>query len=479
MRTVRGWFEETVGGLPKTFWYLWTGTLINRLGSFVLILLAMYLTKERGFSESQAGLALGAWGVGGAAGTMLGGTLADRWGRRPTLLTAHLGAAVFMLALGFARELPLIIATALLLGFFAEGTRPAFGAMMIDVVPEKDRLRAFSLNYWAINLGFACAALLAGLAAKFDYLLVFSVDAASILLTALIIFVKVREPRRAAATTATTRSGTTKKSTGSVLTALKDRAFLSFVLLNFLIAMVFLQHISMLPIAMSDDGLSPSTFGSVIALNGVLIVSGQLFIPRLIKNRRRAHVLAAAAVVTGIGYGSTAFADTAWLYAGTVLIWTLGEMLSSPSNSSLVAELSPADMRGRYQGVFSLSWQGASALAPVLGGLVRQHLGNSALWLGCAGVAGFAALCYLVFGPVWERRATALRPVTAPDPVRSEPDPVRSEPDPVRSEPDPVLSAAAPVLSAADPARPEPATPARPAAENEEQKPPKGLATIQ
>lgn len=382
MRTVQGWLAETFGGLPKTFWYLWTGTLINRLGSFVLILLAMYLTKERGFSESQAGLALGAWGVGGAVGTMLGGVLADRWGRRPTLLTAHLGAAVLMVALGFARDLPMVIAAALLLGFFAEGTRPAFSAMMIDVVPEKDRLRAFSLNYWAINVGFACAALLAGLAAKADYLLVFTIDAATILITALIIFVKVREPRRAAATATATKSGT--KSSGNMLTPLRDRAFVSFMLLNFLIAMVFLQHISMLPIAMSDDGLSPTTFGSVIALNGVLIVLGQLFIPRLIKDRGRPQVLALAAVITGLGFGLTAFAGSAWLYAGTVLIWTMGEMLSSPSNSSLVAELSPAALRGRYQGVFSLSWQGASAFAPVLGGLTREHLGNSALWLGCA-----------------------------------------------------------------------------------------------
>ncbi|MGW0431380.1 MDR family MFS transporter [Micromonospora sp. NPDC003197] len=410
MRTVRGWLTETAGGLPRTFWYLWTGTLINRLGSFVLILLAMYLTKERGFSESQAGLALGAWGVGGAFGTMLGGVLADRWGRRPTLLAAHLGAAVLMLALGFARDLPLVIAAALLLGFFAEGSRPAFGAMMIDVVPEKDRLRAFSLNYWAINLGFACAAILAGIAAKADYLLVFTVDAASILLTAIIIFVKVREPRRATATT-TNKSGT--KSSGSMLTPLRDRAFLSFVLLNFLIAMVFLQHISMLPIAMGDDGLSPSTFGSVIALNGILIVLGQLFIPRLIKGRGRPQVLALAAVITGLGFGLTAFAGSAWLYAGTVLIWTMGEMLSSPSNSSLVAELSPATLRGRYQGVFSLSWQGASAVAPVLGGLAREHLGNSALWLGCAVVAGIAAVCYLSFGQIWERRAAVLRTVAA------------------------------------------------------------------
>ncbi|MBO4208070.1 MDR family MFS transporter [Micromonospora echinofusca] len=415
MRTVRGWFRETTGGLPSTFWYLWVGTLINRLGSFVLIFLAIYLTTERGFSAFQAGLVLGAWGVGGAVGTMAGGVLADRWGRRPTLLTAHLGAATMMVALGLAHELRTVLGAALLLGLFAEAARPAFGAMVIDVVPARDRLRAFSLNYWAINLGFACAALLAGLAAEAGYLLLFVVDAATTLVTAVVVFVKVGETRTAVVAHPTTATGTRP---GGLGTALRDRVFLVFVLLNLFNALIFLQHISMLPIAMGADGLPPASYGSVIALNGVLIVAGQLFVPRLIRGRSRSHVLALASAIVGIGFGLTAFADAAWFYAVTVLIWTLGEMLNSPSNSSLIAELSPADLRGRYQSVFSLSWQIAGASAPILGGLVRERLGDPVLWLGCAALGLLVAGAHLASGPARERRAATLRlattPVTAP-----------------------------------------------------------------
>ncbi|MGS2613252.1 MDR family MFS transporter [Micromonospora sp. LZ34] len=412
MRTVRGWLRDTTGGLPARFWYLWTGTLINRLGSFVLVFLAIYLTQERGFSASQAGLVIGLWGVGGAVGTTVGGTLTDRWGRRPTLLTAHLGAATMMLGLGFARDLWAVALGALLLGTFAEAARPAFGAMMIDVVPAKDRLRAFSLNYWAINLGFACAAVLAGLAAQAGYLLLFVVDAVTTLVTALIIFIKVGETRTAV--TAPPAPGRDGAPAGALRTILTDRVYLGFVALNLLAALVFLQHISMLPIAMGDSGLTPATYGSVIALNGVLIVVGQLFVPRLIRGRSRSHVLALASVVMGVGFGLTAFADAAWFYGLTVLIWTLGEMLNSPSNATLIAELSPAELRGRYQGVFSLSWQVAGAVAPVLGGLVREQAGNEALWLGCAAIGGVAAVAHLVSGPARERRAAALRVATEP-----------------------------------------------------------------
>ncbi|WP_179802011.1 MDR family MFS transporter [Micromonospora purpureochromogenes] len=411
MRTVRSWFRDTTGGLPRTFWYLWTGTLINRLGSFVLVFLAIYLTQERGFSPTQAGLVLGLWGVGGAVGTTVGGTLTDRWGRRPTLLTAHLGAATMMLALGFARPLWAVATGALLLGMFAEAARPAFGAMMIDVVPEKDRLRAFSLNYWAINLGFACAAVLAGFAAQAGYLLLFVVDAATTVVTALIIFTRVKETRRVSAAPA--RPGGAAP-VGALRTIATDRVFLGFVALNLFAALVFLQHISMLPIAMGDSGLSPATYGSVIALNGVLIVVGQLFVPRLIRGRSRSHVLALASLVMGVGFGLTAFADVAWFYGLTVLIWTLGEMLNSPSNATLIAELSPDRLRGRYQGVFSLSWQIAGAVAPILGGLVRERAGNTELWLGCAAIGALMAVAHLVSGPARERRAAQLRPATQP-----------------------------------------------------------------
>ena len=79
---LRGWFRPAAGGLPRTFWFLWTGTLINRLGSFVVIFLAIYLTDARGFSASRAGLVIGLYGVGGAprGSTATGET--DEAGRR-------------------------------------------------------------------------------------------------------------------------------------------------------------------------------------------------------------------------------------------------------------------------------------------------------------------------------------------------------------------------------------------------------------
>ena len=424
---MRGWLQQAAGGLPRQYWFLWAGTLINRLGAFVVIYLAIYLTQALHFSQSQAGLVLGAYGIGGAVGTMTGGVLADRWGRRPTLLTAQFGAAALMLALGFADGLGQLVTGALLLGLFAEAVRPAFQAMMVDIVPDRDRVRAYSLNYWAINLGFAVSAVLAGFAAQFDYLLLFVVDAGTTVITALISLFLLAETRPAH--TGQRTAGRAARGGPGLGAVFRDRVFLTFVALNFLVVLVIMQHMSTLPIAMTTDGLSPATFGGVIAVNGLMIVAGQLFVPKLIGGHNRSRVLALSTLIIGVGFGLNAFAGPVALYALSVVTWTFGEMMGSPASSALIAELSPAALRGRYQGISSLSWSAGSALAPIMGGLVQQHLGSTVLWLGCAGIGIVAAAGQVASGPARERRAATLRRTDPPtDPQTGPQTPVARPP---------------------------------------------------
>jgi MFS family permease len=398
------WVHETAGGLPRQFWYLWCTTLINRLGSFVLIVLAIYLTGERGLSEAFAGLVIGLWGAGGAVGTMVGGVLADRWGRKRTLLSALSAGAVMTVVLGLMLEPAAIAVCAFALGATAEAARPALSALMVDIVPSTDRARAFSLHYWVINLAFAFAATVAGFVAGVDPRLLFLIDAATMAAAAAWVAFTIREPVRSRPAAPTEQSA----AGGGLATVLRDRVFVMFLAANLLTAFVFLQHISTLPLSMTRDGLSASTYGSVIALNGVLIVLGQFFVTRVLRRLDHTTALALACTVLGVGFGLTTFATTPVLYAVTVLVWTTGEMFQAPSNATTVAALSPAHLRGRYQGVFGFSWAVASFLAPLLGGAVLQFGGKGALWLGCLGLSLAAAAMHLSARAGRDRRATQL-----------------------------------------------------------------------
>ncbi|ROR43668.1 MDR family MFS transporter [Kitasatospora cineracea] len=402
------------GGLPRQFWWLWTSTLVNRLGGFVVTFLAMYLTHERGYSAAYAGLVASLFGLGSAVASIGAGVLTDRLGRRPTLLAAQLATALFTAVLGFTDGPVAIAAVAFLVGLASNASRPAVSAMIADLVPAADRVRAYALNYWAINIGFGASAAVAGLIAVHGYLTLFLLDAVTTLLCAVVVFVKVPEthpePKAAPAADAP-RVG--------LGTVFRDGPFMAVVAVNLLLALVVQQGSTTLPVDMGRHGLSAAQFGLVISLNGVLIVLLQLPLTRLMEGRDRTALLVAGALLTGWGFGLTALAgSSAALYALTVAIWTIGEIVTAPTMMALVAEHSPARARGRYQGVYSLSWSLASFAGPLGGGLLLQYAGSWALWGGCAAAGTLAAAAFVLLGRHRPEPPTADEP-SLPTPVET------------------------------------------------------------
>ncbi|MGW4803312.1 MDR family MFS transporter [Kitasatospora sp. NPDC004272] len=381
------------GGLPRQFWWLWTSTLVNRLGGFVVTFLAMYLTHDRGYSAAYAGLVASLFGLGSAVAAIGAGVLTDRLGRRPTLLAAQLSTALFTAVLGFTDGPVAIAAVAFLVGLASNASRPAVSAMIADLVPAADRVRAYALNYWAINIGFGASAAVAGVIALHDYLTLFLLDALTTLLCAVVVFVKVPETRPEAAPAAVREP---RVGLGSVF---RDGPFMAVVAVNLLLALVVQQGSTTLPVDMGEHGLSAARFGLVISLNGLLIVLLQLPLTRLMERHDRTALLVVGALLTGWGFGLTALAgSSAGLYALTVAVWTVGEIVTSPTMMALVAEHSPARARGRYQGVYSLSWSLASFVGPLGGGLLLQYAGSWALWGSCAAAGTLAALAFVAIG---------------------------------------------------------------------------------
>ena len=105
--------------------------------------------------------------------------------------------------------------------------------------------------------------------------------------------------------------------------------------------------------------------------------------------------LVVAAWLVGMGYGLAAISSTLPLYALTVAIWTLGEIAAAAVAPSVVADLSPVELRGLYQGVFGAAWGLSFFVGPMIGGWVLEHLGGWALWGGCFALGCLLALGYL------------------------------------------------------------------------------------
>lgn len=302
--------------LPRAYWLLFFGTLINRIGGFVVPFLALYLTTQRAIPVAQAGLIVSLFGAGSFIAQLGGGELTDRLGRKPVLLTSFLVTPIFVITLGYAQDIRLIAACTFILGLFTDLYRPAVNAAVADIVPAQDRPRAYGYIYWAINLGFAISPLLAGLLAGYNYLYLFLGDGITTLLFGLIILFGFRETRPTEAAQQTTHA-----SFGDRLNQLQRApVLLWFSFLTLFFGMIYMQGNVTLPIDMASHGLGPEQFGMTISVNGILIVLFTIPISNMAVKWHRFRTIAISVIFTAIGFGFTAFADSLWLFALSVAI---------------------------------------------------------------------------------------------------------------------------------------------------------------
>lgn len=392
MQSIRSRFTILTTDLPPTYWYLWLGILINRLGSFVIPFLTLYLTTQRGVSISQAALTVSLFGAGSFVAQLAGGELADRLGRRPVLLMSLFIAPMAMIALGFTHSLPLISFFTLVLGFFTDLYRPALNAAVADVVPSSARTRAFGYQNWAVNLGFSLAPILAGFMAHYNYLLLFIGDALTTFVFGLIVLARIPETRPAEATHAAHTSLNER-----IQQVRREPLLLAFSALSLFIGMIYMQGYVTLPLDMQAHGLTSADFGMAIASNGILIVAFSIQVSNAASSWPRFRAMAIAVLFLGIGFGLNVFArDLLIFYFLTVAVWTVGEITASAVAPALIADLSPIELRGVYQGIYGSSWGLSLLIGPILGGWVYEHFGPTVLWPAC-----FILGCILALGYLW------------------------------------------------------------------------------
>lgn len=386
-------FRELRRVAPPAYWLVWWGTLINRIGTFVVVMLAIYLRRERGLSAGEAGTIASLFGLGQIGASLVGGQLADRWGRRATMVTSLLGGAAGLFALGQARDTTTIAALVLAVGFVGELYRPAVAALIADVVPPTHRVAAYSLLHWVVNIGFAIAAAVGGALADIDFALLFVIDALTMAGYGVLVWVAVPETRPAAPRERAAQSPSW----------IFDRDLVVFVVIVFALTAVVVQTGPVLSVHMLSQQLTSTDYGLVMAANGALIVAFQPMITQIATRRDPQRVLAIGAALTTLGVGLHGAASGLAMHFAAVATWTLGEILESPMRSTIVAALAPSDARGRYQGALVTAWGSALFVGNNVGPRVWEDIGPSALWIGCVVVGGIAIAALIASAP--QRRA--------------------------------------------------------------------------
>lgn len=389
-------FQET----PFAVKVLLGGVVVNRLSAFLMVFLVLFLTS-RGYSSEQAVAAVGMYGAGAIAGSVIGGALADRRAKR-TIVVSMAAASVLTVSLLFLPGYPLVLAAVGLASLAAQVFKPASAAMLSRLTREDRQVMIFAMFRFGLNVG-ATAAPLIGFA-LYDlghqrYTLLFLTEGLIALAYALLAWTTLpiggaarEEPAGAAA----------RGPASGYLAVLRDTWFTLFLVANLVASAVYVQYLSTLPLNVSSAGVSVLWYTVAVSLNGFIVIALELPVTKVTQRLPRRLTITAGRALIAAGMAVYALPIGPLVIIAGTAVWSLGEIIGGPAIFSYPAVAGPPRLKGRYIGGFQVTSGLGQAIGPLAGGWLLIHTGHVA-WLLVA-AAGLAA-CLLAM--------VAVRPVPA------------------------------------------------------------------
>lgn len=364
---------------PRTVWVLVFGVFVNRVGSFFSVFVVLFLTKE-GFAPADLPAVLMAIAAASMAGSLTGGWLADLLGRKAWLIVSMTASALSLGLLSMASGHIQTVVTVCLVALFTQSYVPAASALLVDHSAPGDRVPAFALFRLALNIGAAVGPLLAGLLASFSYTALFLVDGGTSLIFAGVLLIGLpASPRPAAMTRGCIDHEVSAPQAPAGQRGPWPVRVLCLALLC--VAMVYAQHTSTLPLRLASDGLSPRFYALLLSLNAVLVIALELPLSGLTRRLRPRLPLTSGALLIALGMALSGLVEQPIAVMAAVAVWSSGEILLAPVASAAVADLSPPERIGRYQGLLGAAQALGFSLGPAVG--TYAYVANDRLpWFG-------------------------------------------------------------------------------------------------
>jgi MFS family permease len=276
---------------------------------------------------------------------------------------------------------------------------PAHEAVVADLLPPEKRPEGYGIIRVVFNAAVIIAPATAGLLIAKSYLLLFIVDAVISVIAAGIVLFALPETKPQG-------HGQEKPETMSQTFAgygkvFRDIPFVAFVLVSVMMTLVYMNMNTTLGVFLRDThGVVEAGYGYLLSMNAIMVVLFQIWLARKLEKYKPMLMMAFGSALYAIGFAIYGFVSTYLLFALAMVIITIGEMIVTPFQQSLVAGFAPEEMRGRYMAIAGLSWGIAFAAGPYLAGLVIDNLNPNLLWVACGVLGAVAAVGFVVLDKV-------------------------------------------------------------------------------
>jgi MFS family permease len=379
--------RKEFGGFDRRVWTLFTARTIDGAGfSFMYPFLAIYLHDQQHISMSMVGLILLVAAGAGAIGNLVGGEIADAYGRKRIMTVSIIARGLVFVVIGayIAGAVDLYLLTIMVaVNFFLGSTfEPANNAMVADIVEPGRRLEVYGLLRVGMNLGWVIGPMAGGVLATISYSLIFYSSAILCFIAGIIIQIWIGESRPIPGGD----SATGWKGSAAIF---RNGSFIFFCVMCLLVFIMAGQMTSTFPVYAKDSaGLNELSIGIIFGITAVLVVLAQFPLAHYIGNFKTSHVMAVGAIVYTFGFMAIGLTRDFWLLTLAMSVVTVGEMIVSPASMNLVASMSPEATRGRYMGVFGLFASFGWSSAPFVGGVMVDAIQDQTLFWMAVGIFG-------------------------------------------------------------------------------------------
>ena len=388
--------RATIAEYPRNFWILIGSLFIDRLGGALIFpFFSLYITEKFGVGMTQVGTLFAFYAVASFFGSLIGGALTDRFGRRSLMIFGLLSSATSALIMGLSKDFHTFFIFSVIVGAFADMGHPAAQAMITDILPEPKRIEGFGILRVVANLAVTIGPAIGGLIASKSFFSLFIIDACASAVTALIVFLTMPEtkPERHQDQPHESVFQTFK----GYSVAIKDGVFMAFLAVSAISVIVYMQMNTTLSVYLRDvHQITTQQFGYILSLNAAMVVVFQFWITRRISKYAPMLLMTFGTLFYLVGFTMYGFVATYPLFLLAMVVITIGEMIVSPTSTALVARLAPLEMRGRYMAVSGFSWIIPSAIGPLLAGLIMDNYDPRWLWYICGILAAISTLGFVV-----------------------------------------------------------------------------------
>ena len=369
----------------------------------VVPFLSLYLIEDLGFTLSNVGWIMTAFGLGSVCGSWLGGKLTNKLGFYKVIFGSLLLSGLMFVGLQYIKTFAGLCLGVFFLLLVADTFRPALFVAVATYCKPQNRTRSVTLIRLAINLGFSLGPAVGGaIIYSMSYAGLFWVDGMTCIAAAFLFVYLLNENKKG--------NEIKKNPVGEKKSPYKDKAYLIFIGALLLIGFAFLQYFSTIPLYYSEiHQLSEKEIGWLMSLNGIVIFLIEMPLVSFFENERfsKYRILVVSTLLFAFSFFILNLSNWLGVLVFGMLFMTVGEMLNFPFLNAFAMERAEENNNhAEYMALFTMSFSVAHIFGHNVGMQLINAFGYDTTWYVMGGVLLLSVLFFMVLKNIIEKEKT-------------------------------------------------------------------------